>query len=71
MYVNGKLETWKERVKTSFHGQNVPFDVYCNAAAVLGICSVYKQGKNYHPQVYVEVNTSVNTPTLKNNSVTC
>ena len=37
-YVNIKLKTQKERIKTNFHGQD----------------SVYKQGKNYHPQVYVE-----------------
>ena len=45
---------WKERLKTNFHGQNVPYDMYCNATAVLKIDSVYKQGKNYYPQVYVE-----------------
>ena len=28
--------------------------MYCNATAVLKIDSVYKQGKNYHPQAYVE-----------------
>ena len=28
--------------------------MYCNARAVLKIDSVYKQGKSYHPQVYVE-----------------
>ena len=28
--------------------------MYCNAMAVLKIDSVYKQGKNYHPQVYIE-----------------
>ena len=27
--------------------------MHCNATAVLKIDSVYKQGKNYHPQVYV------------------
>ena len=26
----------------------------CNATAVLKIDSIYKQGKNYHSQVYVE-----------------
>ena len=51
MYVHGKLKTWKEE---NFHGQDVPYDMYCNATAVLKIDSVYKQGKNYHPQVYVE-----------------
>ena len=30
------------------------FHMYCNAAAVLKIGSVYKQGKNYHSQAYVE-----------------
>ena len=53
-YVHGKLETWKERIKTNFHDQDVPYDMYCNATAVLKIDSVYKQGKNYYPQVYVE-----------------
>ena len=28
--------------------------MHCNATAVLKIDSVYKQGKNHHPQVYVE-----------------
>ena len=28
--------------------------MYCNATAVLKIYSVYRQGKNYHPQVYVQ-----------------
>ena len=28
--------------------------MYCNAMAVLKIDSVYKQGKNHHPQVHVE-----------------
>ena len=28
--------------------------MYCNATAVIKIDSIYKQGKNYHPQVFVE-----------------
>ena len=28
--------------------------MYFNATAVLKVNSVYKQDKNYHPQVYVE-----------------
>ena len=48
------MKMWKERIKTNFYGQDVPFDKYCNATAVLKINSVYKQSKNYHPQVYVE-----------------
>ena len=53
-YVHGKLKTWKERIKTNFHGQDFPYDMYCNATVVLKIDSLYKEGKNYHPQVYVE-----------------
>ena len=40
-YTHRKLKKWKERIKT-------------NATAVSKIDSVYKQGKNYHPQIYVE-----------------
>ena len=53
-YVHDKLKTWKERIKTNFHGQGVPYDMYCNATAVWKIDSVCKQGKNYYPQVYVK-----------------
>ena len=53
-YIHGKLKMWKKRIKTNFHGQDVPHGMYCNATVVLKIDSVYKQGKNYHPQVYVE-----------------
>ena len=49
-----EIKTWKEWIKTNFHGQGVPYDVHCNATAVLKIDSVCKQGKNYHTQVYVE-----------------
>ena len=53
-YVCDKLKTWKKDIKTNFHGRIVPYDTYCNATAVLKIDSVYKQGKNYHPQTYIE-----------------
>ena len=53
-YVHGKLKIWKDRIKTNFHGQDVSYDMYCNATAVLKINSNYKQSKNYHPQVYVK-----------------
>ena len=53
-YVHCKLKTWKKDIKVNFHGQIVPYDMYCNATAVLMIDSVYKQGKNYHPQVCIE-----------------
>ena len=53
-YVNGKLKTCKEHRKTIFHGHDVPYNMHCNATVVLKIDSVYKQGKNYHPQVYAQ-----------------
>ena len=53
-YIHGKLKMWKEHIKTNFYGQDVPYDIYCNATIVFKINSVYKQGKNYHPQVHVE-----------------
>ena len=33
-YVNGKFKTWKGRIKTNFHGQDVPYNMDCNATAV-------------------------------------
>ena len=50
----GKVKIWREHIKANFHGQNLPYNMYCNATVVLKIDSVYKQGKNYYPQVYVE-----------------
>ena len=52
--MHGKLKPWKERINTNFHGQDIPYDMYCNATAVLKVESIYKQGKNYHLQVYIE-----------------
>ena len=48
------MKTWKKDIKTNFHGHLPPYDVYCNATAVLKIDSVYKQGKNYHSQTYID-----------------
>ena len=53
-YVNGKLKTWKECIRTDFDGQDVAYNIHCNATAVLKIDSVYKQGKEFYPQVYAE-----------------
>ena len=52
-YVNGTLKMWKEPLKTDFRDQDVPYNMHCNATTVLKIDSVYKQGKNYHPQAYI------------------
>ena len=53
-YVNSKLKTWKDKITTHFYGKSIPYDVYCDATAVLKIGSVYNQGRNYYPQVFVE-----------------
>ena len=50
----GKLKAWKKHIKIVFHGQYLPYDMYCNATAVLKIDFRYKQSKKYHPQLYVE-----------------
>ena len=50
----GKLKTWRECIKTNSRGQDFPYDLFCNAISVLKIDSVYKQSRNYHPQVYAE-----------------
>ena len=34
-YNNDQLKTWKERIKINSHGQDVPYDMYCNATVVL------------------------------------
>ena len=52
-YVNGTMKMWKEQLKTDFRDQDVPYNMHCNATTVLKIDSVYKQGKNYHPQAYI------------------
>ena len=53
-YMHGKLNMWKGHIKKSFLGQDVPQDMRCNAKAMLKVDSLYKQGKNCHPQVYAE-----------------
>ena len=31
------MKMWKEHIKTNSHGQDVPYNMHCNAAAVLKI----------------------------------
>ena len=61
-YVHGKLKMWKERIKTNFHGQDVPYDMYCNATAVLNIDSVYNNVKIIIPMYILK---NANTPMQK------
>ena len=53
-YLNAKVKVWKDKIRTNFHGNKIPYNQHCEATAVLKISSVYKQGNNYYPQVYVE-----------------
>ena len=55
-----KFKQWKDRIRTDFHGKDIPYNQCCEATAVLKVGSVYKQGSNLSsgvrggPQVYVE-----------------
>ena len=54
-YINPKLITWDEVIKTKFYGScGVPYDKHCYATGVLKIGSVYKQGSNYYLQVFLK-----------------
>ena len=53
-YLHSKVKVWKDKIRTDFHGKDIPYNQYCEATAVLKVASVYKQGCNYYPQVYVE-----------------
>ena len=53
-YVNGKLKTWKEEISTNLHGKIVPHEERCEVTAILKVSSVYQQGANCYPQVYIE-----------------
>ena len=53
-YLNAKLNVYKDQIRTDFHGEEIPYNQYCKATAVLKVKSVYKQGSNYYPQVYVK-----------------
>ena len=44
----GKQKVQKEGIKTSFSGEDIPYD-YCNATAVINVKYVFKQNKKYHP----------------------
>ena len=49
-----KLKTWKEQTKTKTDGQEAPYDMVYNGAALLQVDSAYKQDNKFYPQVYVE-----------------
>ena len=49
-YLNAKLNVYKDKIRTNFHGEEIPYNQYCKATAVLKVKLVYKQGSNYYPQ---------------------
>ena len=49
-----KLDVIKTILLTNFHKQEVPYNIPCQTSSLLCINSVYNQGKNFYPQVYVE-----------------
>jgi len=56
-YVNSKLITWDGEIRTRLRGNswNKPEDIgACYAIGVLKIGSVYRQGTNYHLQVFLK-----------------
>jgi len=53
-WINPKLITWKEDIKTRFNGWGIPYNKYCDATGVLKIGSVYKQGSNHYLQVFLK-----------------
>ena len=53
-YINTKLKCWKDKITSDFHGKSVPEDQHCEATAILKLSSVYQQGQNFYPQVFLE-----------------
>ena len=53
-YLNAKLRYYNDHILTIFHRGEIPYDRVCQTYSVLCINSVYEQGKNFYPQVYVE-----------------
>ena len=56
-YINPKLITWDNEIRTRFRG-NYPGYIEdigaCHATGILKISSVYRQGSNYHLQVFLK-----------------
>ena len=53
--INPKLNIYKgEKVAVQYYGEEVPYGKHCEATGLLRIASVYNQGDNYWPQVYID-----------------
>ena len=54
-YINPKLNMYGDKIAVKYHdGKEVPYDKHCEATGLLRIASVYNQGINYWPQVYLD-----------------
>ena len=56
-YINSKLITWDDEIRTRFKGNSwgKPENIgSCYATGVLKIAGVYRQGSNYHLQVFLK-----------------
>ena len=54
-YINPKLNMYGDKIAVKYHdGKEVPYDNHCEATGLLRIASVYNQGINYWPQVYLD-----------------
>ena len=54
-YINPKLNMYGDKIAVKYHdGKDVPYDKHCEATGVLRLASVYNQGVNYWPQVYID-----------------
>ena len=53
-WINPKLITWKDEIKTEFNGCHIPYDKHSDATGVLKVASVYQQGSNYYLQVFLK-----------------
>ena len=54
-YINPKLNMYGDKIAVKYHdGKEVPYDKHCEATGLLRVASVYNQGINYWPQVYLD-----------------
>ena len=54
-YINPKLNMYGDKIAVKYHdGKEVPYDKHCEATGLLRIASVYNQGINYWPQIYLD-----------------
>lgn len=47
------MKEWEGKIKTNFHKKKVPEDS-CECKAIIKPAGIYRQGQNYHMQIYLE-----------------